>query len=93
VAQCFQFLPKQEKRVEYCWDQFYLLSHVWLLEKLLYLEYLQQCSVCDRAQYNWMKKIQPMRVWLRKMVLAPHSCARKRRSSVCTWKKSVINMI
>jgi hypothetical protein len=56
VAQCFQFLPKEEKRVEYCWDQFYSLSHVWLLEKLLYLEYLQQCSVCDRAQYNWMKE-------------------------------------
>jgi hypothetical protein len=37
------------------------------------LEHLQWYSVCVPGQYNWMKKIQLMLVWLRKMVLAPHN--------------------
>jgi hypothetical protein len=34
------------------------------------LENLQWCSVCDSAQYTWLKKNQ--NVWLSKMVLAQH---------------------
>jgi hypothetical protein len=46
-----------------------------------------------------MKKIQNMLVWLRKMVLAPHTCAEagKRRSTVVHLQsrkeKSVTNMM
>jgi hypothetical protein len=33
-------------------------------------EHLQQCSVCDPAEQNCVKKSQNLWVWLRKMVLA-----------------------
>ncbi len=46
---------------------------------LKFSEHLHQCSVCDPAQQNWMKKIHRMPIWLKKMVLAPHSCAH------CQW--------
>jgi len=66
------------------------------------LEHLQQCSVRDPAQYKWMKKIQRMPVWLRKIVLAQHNCAgyyhgwyeaQQRCAPEKKRKKSAINVI
>ncbi len=63
-----------------------------------YLEHLQRCSICDRAQKNWMKKIQRLPVRLKKMVLAQQNCAGCRAwYQVQQWcapaKYSVLNMI
>jgi hypothetical protein len=47
----------------------------WLTLYHINLEHLLWFSVCDPAQWIWMKKIHRMLVWLRKMVLAQHNCA------------------
>ncbi len=59
--------------------------------RVIVLEHLQWCSVCDTAQQDWMKKNQNLPVWLRKIVqLDTFKWLVKGASPL---EKSVINMI
>jgi hypothetical protein len=58
-------------------------------------EHLQQCSVCDSGEINWMNKSQNMLVWLKKICFGAASlhnfamASKRRNNDVHLQKKKV----